>query len=272
MKCDVCGTKIPLGSYECPNCGFRYKNENDQSFHTVSSTHEHIRVPIRNKTTYSTPKRTGQNLGERLRIIKILMIFTMSMIIIGAFVFSIMTVPVKYNSYNELENMTFEEILDAGYDDGTVKKAMEKYEEVKELMIDSLGINEFYTDHLCDQFEDYIYASFIIEGTKDGVTYGIRCYFNGEQESYYDLNISGSSKISIMESSEMPIDKDIVNKIGNYMRIDDAYEQINRARLEMTYEPGSDNRKVYQSYLGPSIYLSESQYMGEYGFSCSLTQ
>lgn len=272
MKCDVCGTKIPLGSYECPNCGFRYKNENDQSFHTVSSTHEHIRVPIRNKTTYSTPKKTGQNLGERLRIIKILMIFTMSMIIIGAFVFSIMTVPVKYNSYNELENMTFEEILDAGYDDGTVKKAMEKYEEVKELMIDSLGTNEFYTDQYCDQYEDYIYASFTIEGMKDGVTYGIRCYFNGEQENHYELNISGSSKISIMECSEMPINKDIVNKIGNYIEIDDAYEQINRARLEMTYEPGSDNRKVYQSYLDLSIYLSESQYMDEYGFYCSLTQ
>lgn len=59
MKCVVCDTKIPLGKYECPNCGMKLKKTSVVTYDSSGKGHDHIKVeekakiPVQKEVSHS---------------------------------------------------------------------------------------------------------------------------------------------------------------------------------------------------------------------------
>lgn len=273
MKCDVCGTKIPLGTYECPNCGFRYKIENTQNFDVKSSTHEHIKTSSQSYTRLNAKRSKSLNQKNAIIIVSTIFIsIIMMMILIGVAVsiFSDLSDGTYLN--NDFEDMTFQEVIDEGYDDGTVEMTKKHGEDLKEFMIDTLGTNQLYVDEYCSQYDDTINASVSIEGSKDDIMYQMRVSYYAGKISNTEMKISGDAKKSIIEYENIPIHKEIVNQMGNYIDVSDAYERLNTARFQMVKDTETKDRKFYLSESLPYVYISESYYNLEYGYYCSISQ
>ena len=74
MKCDICFTPIPVGSYECPKCGYKYRKTTTIKSSTFDFDHietdtkmptfDHIKLGKQNNeetipSLYSTLRRTN---------------------------------------------------------------------------------------------------------------------------------------------------------------------------------------------------------------------
>ena len=63
MRCDICDTKIPLGKYDCPNCGMKMKVKHISTFDSSGKDHNHIRVEVKkpNNTVNNQYTKTINN-------------------------------------------------------------------------------------------------------------------------------------------------------------------------------------------------------------------
>lgn len=285
MKCDVCGTKIPLGSNECPNCGYNVRREHVRSFDASGDSHNHIRAE--KKSSYHATMLNNVKVNQRrnvhstqvkkasFSIFKIIFVVFLVMTLVGTIAVPMFmsSMPDFFTEYEDdvLEGMTFQEIVDEGYDDGTISMALQEKEQIEEFMQNKLLLKDISSQEYCNQYDDEIYATFWVEGTYENVQYKINCSLDHGNVSGYDMQISGSHDRSVREQDKLFLDETITNEIGNYIQVDNAYEFIDSNRFKMVKDSESEDRYIYVDSQDYYIYLSESQFGNEYLFYCSIT-
>lgn len=206
MKCDVCGTKIPIGSHECPNCG--YKNGQYASRYDVTSTtHEHIQ--------YSSKRSVDVNKIKRI-IVLVIIVFGVGCLVVSV-AFSMF--------YKNKEGLTFQSAIDNGYDNGTVALALEAEQELtRTFSVYDPHIQEYYFKE-----NDRVFAQFGISYDVDGIGYRIIHSFENNEVSMSQFEINGYTDTGIQNNDW--VNKDVVNQIGDYFHYDQAYEDFNEMRL-----------------------------------------
>lgn len=169
--------------------------------------------------------------------------------------------------------MTFQDIIDSGYDDLTLTVAINEKENVETFMRDKLMLVNIDTYEYCNEYSGGLYATFSVEGNDDLAYYKISCSIDENGSiSGYDMNLSCSSGKSIRTMEFIPFQKEKVNAIGEYIQINNAYDLVDSNRKYMKLDEDSDDRYVYSNNGTPYIYMSESQYVDNYHFYCSLSQ
>lgn len=284
MKCDVCGTKIPLGTNECPNCGYKMKTSSVQSFDASGKTHEHIQS--QKTPSYHATKLNDVIVNTKRKIrpshvkkskfsgFKALLIAVIVLVMVGN-----IAVPIFINNIGDhfsseevgnFDDMSFQDIIDEGYDDGTVQKALDERIKTEEFVSNELGLEDIQIHEYCDQYSEELYTSFYVEGSYKDVLYQIKCSKSSNTQSHYEMLISGSSSQSVRDIDHFPLDEDITNKIGEYIQVYGAYNLISSNCLNMEKDNESEDRYVYSRYENPYMYLSESHY-SEYHFYFSVS-
>lgn len=279
MKCDVCGTKIPIGSNECPNCGFKYGKNSFSTYDASGDTHEHIRVtPKRpsfskvSKPHYKPLKtyahRNGNNRHVRAVMLIVIVVFLMSAAsaIIPIFLNDI---SFDWNGSDDYTDMTFQEVIDEGYDDGTVEMALEAQEELVSLLEDKLGLENVYTDEYINEYSRGMYANITVSGDKDGYDYSVGTSFEANENLKREVTITWSGDKSIRDTRQFEMDQDVLDVLGDYIGID-IYQEASLNRKNMTLDVNDENRYVYSRYDDYDIYLSESLYSDKYHFYLSI--
>lgn len=280
MKCDVCGTKIPIGSNECPNCGFKYGKNSFSTYDASGETHEHIRVtskkPIFHKPSKPQYRPLKVNAPKNLKNNQIK---GMLIVVIVVFIFmsaSSIMIPIFLNDFSfdwyssgDYDNMTFQEVIDEGYDDGTVEMALEEQEELVSLLEDKLGLENVDTDEYINEYSSGMYASITVSGDKDGYYYSVDSSFEAGENKKRGVTISWSGEKSIRNTRQFVMDKDVLDILGNYVGVD-IYQQASMNRKNMIADEDDENRYVYSHYDDYDIYLSESLYGDKYHFYISI--
>lgn len=275
MKCDVCGTKIPLGSHECPNCGYKYGKQYASDYDTNSKTHEHIK-PVRNNYKIPSVKVMKERSIDKPTL-KGVVIIVVVVLFVGNILFTSIGSYLNNTSsesFSAIEEMTFEEVISGNYDyKGTALAALNKEEAVVDYFKTYLNFKNPDVEEYCYRNGDEMYATVKVSYRYNNVDYTIaNNYINGEQVKEA-LEISAISKESFRTSDNFIVDKKIVDQLGNHMLIATVYDRIDSKRSQMTLENG--NHYVYSSYEDVSLYMSEMTYESrkdEYHFYCSIAQ
>lgn len=226
MKCDVCGTKIVIGSHECPNCGYKY-GQYASHYDMELTRHEHIQ--------YSAKRSFDINKMKKI-IGLVIIVFG-----VGCFVVSVAFSVLFKNK----EGLTFQSAIDKGYDNGTVALALEAEQELaKNFSVYDPHIEEYYFKE-----NDRVFAQFGISYHVDGIGYRIIHSFENNEINTSQFEINGYTDNGIQYSNL--VNTDVINQIGNYFHYDYAYEDFNEMRLSNQvsgYELMKDNWKlnIYQ--------------------------
>ena len=269
MKCDVCQTKIPIGSRECPNCGYKVRNDTTQVYDASGTTHEHIKTPK------IKPRKKVQGLDvvvrkEKQTRIKNIVTAVITIISVLSIVFGSIVIPFlsdyfsdESSSYKTYDDMTFTDMIDEGLDQNNTISDIQEYAiSLKEFLIEQ-GIEEIDENEYCSTFDDQLTANYNISGYKNDIRYSVEISFNSDQGlSSQGLTISHNSDKS-MRKDGMAFSKEDVNPIGDYLNIPDIYDIFENSRLKMTKDKDEENHYVYSDYEDLSIYLSEQYYERE---------
>ncbi|KXU42512.1 MAG: hypothetical protein UFX20_12570 [Longibaculum muris] len=204
MKCKVCGTWLPLGVQECPNCGWKI---NDQHGGTNS--------------TQQTRKKSKKWL---------LGIFLFIVMIVG--LVNYLPSFVDHYRFMDFEKHTFEELLDNGYnEDPVLLKVIEKRDNVKKYFDDILDFDCVYTKSSALAGRKYIdLISFVVSGEKDGITYYLSYRFdkNGENTSQ-TLGFDYYTNVGIHEKLDLQTDSQIIHSLAEYIQVNDADDLLKQA-------------------------------------------
>lgn len=266
MKCDVCGTKIPLGSSECPNCGYKYKASHVNTYDASGQDHDHIQVKSKvtnfqkniqssYKKNYTIPKNRSnvntQKLAKRMIIIVSIAMIISVLIPLGI---AFMTILSDQITDYELGDMTIQEAIDADYDDdGTLSTALFYQEDLvnyvaEELEWEDVRVNEYISN------DYYLYASFSINGYKGDGSYTLDVDFSDGDLNRVSLSIYNISDKSIQNSQVLSQEQNTIDLIGTYFQYVGLYDRLVKASQQMV----SDGENIWK-YNGNDdfIYLTE---------------
>lgn len=267
MKCDVCQTQIPLGSDECPNCGYKIRENHVQTFDASGVTHEHIRVPKAKptkrtqKTDYNQHRKKGRTM--RTVVIFIVVIISVVTMVCGGIIIPIMMSSDIFNdneSYHTYEDMTFTDMVNEGIDKNDTISHIQDYAESLKTFLNKQGISDLSENEYCSAFGDRLIANYHVNGSKNDILYSVEVTFTSDEGlSNRGLIISYSSEKS-MRKGNVLFSKEDVNAIGDYLDISNAYDILNNSRTKMKKDKDNENRYVYSDYDDLSIYLSEEYY------------
>ncbi|MEG0452397.1 MAG: hypothetical protein RR558_04960 [Coprobacillus sp.] len=276
MKCDVCDTKIPIGQHQCPKCGYKMPIKKVGTYNINSASHEHIK-----STQYSSQKRSSSyttqsqtdlksTINEMKKNPKVGFDYLKKypapnigkpfiFLIVIFMVFGVL-VPTVVNVFNQInrnayEDYTFQEVIDKGYDDGTVQLAL-NYENEMYQLYEKLGIKEITREEYCRD-EEKIDANVYIEGYYEGVLYRISTSFKDKKIYSNNLFIYGDSKKSIVD--EFQGDKTIIEELGKKMNIDSIVDDIENGRKSMVEGEEEQRDMLVYQHADPYIYLTERQ-------------
>lgn len=258
MKCDVCGTQIPIGSNECPNCGYKYRTSSTNTYDASSQNHQHIKTgyektkPTYQKSSYQTKqyhfpiKALAISLGSIFSIIFILLI-------IIPFIFGII------EGIKEITNSSiFEQTIEEGYiDDGTVSMALKEENQLVDLftnqmMLEDIEIDEYVNDQAS-------YASVCVDGFDNEDYYALTANYCENQCVGREITIIWDSKESIRQG-EVSVNRDLWNQLAEYTGMD-AFEYFNKYRTQMILE---DDEYIYSDSNKYDILISETKENGYY--------
>lgn len=271
MKCDVCGTKIPLGESICPNCGYRVKKDAVTSFDASQQSHEHIRIKStkRKASTHIPFTMTDMSSFQTPKwIIGIVVAFVVAAIIMIV----IPTFSQYSDNFNDWSEMSFQEVIDLGEGEGTVELAKSSLEEVKNFMSHTLQLEDVSSHEYCSHYDDSIQASFSVYGYYNDVYYSVNYAYDNKQLLSTDLMVSGSSQESIKDLEVLPMDKNIVTKLGEFMNIQDVYESFDQGRLKIVKLENSEDEYGYSHSESPYIFINEKVHSAnDYEYYCSVS-
>ncbi|MEG0366102.1 MAG: hypothetical protein RR585_04665 [Coprobacillus sp.] len=273
MKCDVCDTKIPIGGHQCPNCGYKMPVKKVSTFNATSVSHEHIESHT-NKPKYNIPtSRMNNEMQQRLEKLKknpkigfdffnfesIPDFGKIAKIIIGVVVclfvmsFGVINVVNQFNS-NEYAGLTFEEVIDAGYDDGSAQAALDFKNEMNK-QFNLLGLENISTDEYCDEADGFV-AHTVVYGYDDDVSYQVSGSFRKGQQSSKNLFIAGDSKTSLLD--EFQGNREVISKLGKTLGSEKLVEAIDESRMYLVEDDNSDEGVLVARGLTPYIYITQN--------------
>ena len=267
MKCDVCGTKIPIAESTCPNCGYRVKKDVVQSFDASNKTHEHIRT--QSTKTYVKPNIPDMSMFQTPKwIIGIAVAFVVAVIIM-----TVLPLLLKSSrSSSDWSEMTFQEVIDLGEGEGTIELAQSSLEKVQNLMSNTLHIEDIYTHEYCSDYDDSVNASFSVQGYSQDVYYSVNYTYVDRELLSSELTISGTSQKSIKDLETLPMNKDIVTKLGDYMDIHNAYEYFDQGRLKLVKLKDYNDQYEYVHSQNPYVFIHEKVYSrNEFEYYCTIS-
>lgn len=245
MKCHVCGTKIPIGATECPSCGY----------------------PIKTIHESSQKKPTHSNKKIFLSIGKVIV----GMIIVLAVLTRMMPSSSSHKNMvgdDFFSQMSFQEIIEEGYDDGTVALAMQVEKRVKSLMQDELQLEDISIYEYCDEYNDGMHVKFYVEGTYQTMHYKLSYLIDWGQITTQEMVISGETNHSLRESELTPVDEFITNQIGEFLGVKDLYQAFDHSRFQMIED--RENHYEYKGgYQEYTVFMNENK-SSNYNFSFSI--
>lgn len=261
MKCDVCLTNIPIGENRCPNCGFIMKTDHVTTFDVSDDDHAHIEVTTKSKLKKDLLKKkiniaelknyqrnlpkTNKNIALKMVLIIMVIIITMVVSIVGAIISEI-----DYSyTFNDL---TFTEVLDQEYDDGTVLKAME-FQKSFINHLSNNGYNDIHVVEYCNQYDDDpLHAYMSISTSKDHIDYTIDTNFSELQMETYTITLSGNYNHK-QDMSKFPLSEKQVNEIAGYLGVN-GYQIMKDSYPLMTL---NNDEYKYTNYDSLNIYMVE---------------
>ncbi len=252
MKCEVCGTKIPIGSHECPQCGYKWKDDHINTFDVSSVKHDHIRVEgVHQESKPYFSKKRNQNDFPKWFYIAVM----------GVIIAIILSVAVPFIitrfQLSHYENMSFTQLIDNGYDDTSVVSQAKEDEENaldffrNELKLEDVDVEEnSYKDG-----NDLMDLSFEVTGQKNATTYGIKYQYDNNKVTMHEMFTMGKTQSSLRYKDTQEFDEDILLSIGNYIKIYSVTSQMEKARLLMKNE---GNHYMYTESINDiNIYMTE---------------
>lgn len=248
MKCDVCGKNVPIGTKECPNCGHKM----DASQSQATTNQKSSKFFLRNK-----------------KALFLFIVIFMGIVVYGLFVSEVM--PIKHAPLDYITRLTYQETIDKGYDDGSIEvaKGIEKDVETfvhNELQLSNIEINEY-----CLSDGRTTTTIFNVIGESENIKYEFAYSFYNQKLSRTSININGTSQENIQGLSQLPINEDLTNKMGDYLKISDAYSLLNEARIKMKQDEEQQKRMFSSNHDNPNISVLQIQESEkEYSFSCSI--
>lgn len=277
MKCDVCLTKIPLGEARCPNCGFIMKKSHITTFDASGDDHGHIEVkqklnppkfnmPKYNKTIdIKTVQRNMRSHTEQTKktILSVIVIFIVIIGVMVSSLFGFIFSEPDYSYVNELEEMTFEEIIENDYDEyDTVQTAIDYEDKILDYLLNNgysdLGVSEYSSKY---DDESSLYASFTINASKDNTYYYLGLSFI---EGYLDgseITISGEFNGNI-DDREFQLKEEQIKDVASLIDLDNIYSLIKDSYVKMEKTEDSDHEYKYTNYDDMNIYMVENYYEG----------
>lgn len=273
MKCDVCLTKIPLGQNECPNCGYLIKPVHTNSYDADSKNHEHIKTNtnyLKSRTKkliiddHPTMKQHKTIINGKTQnnsfIVKFFIVFFFG---ISCFSFIIPAfhnvIDFNFNvddevNIDELDDLSFQQVIDQNKDDGTVELSLESENE----LVDYLNYNN-YTDINVNEYCYYsgydqsIRTSFNIDANKNNIHYYITVAHADNALSEKSIVFSGNYDKNI-NISNFNLKKGYIKDICEHLELYDAFQTLKECHTEMKKE---DDEYKYSNYDDAKIYMSE---------------
>lgn len=235
MKCDVCLTNIPLGDNRCPNCGFLMRTDHITTFDVSDDDHAHIEVTtksklrqdlLKKKPTFTELKKYQKRMPDRKTGNMSIKIFLIIMVIIITMVVSIVGAIISELDYDyTFNNLTFSEVIEQDYDDGTVLQAIE-YKQSFITYLEDNAYQDISVVEYCNQYEDEpIQAYMNIETTKDNIQYIIDLSFSSNALQSYTLTLTGKNNIK-HDRTNFPFEPNQIEVISNYLGIDNCYNVL----------------------------------------------
>lgn len=266
MKCDVCGTKIPLGSHECPKCGYKIPTSH-ATYDAKSPTHEHIKP----KTKFQKPKKdlSQYHLPQHNMTIKIILIVLIVICLLGTFI------PIVHTRYSISENysniMTIQEAIDNNYDDGTLTMALEYKNDIQDLMQNTFALEDI-TESEEVSFDYGVYAHFMLYGYKNDGSYTVSVTFENNELFYATLSIYNQADVSIRSSNVLEQEKEFVNLMSQQFGVESVFDSLQEATHQMIEDPDEENHWYFDYRDNSPFYISEryDDYLDCYYYYLSL--
>lgn len=237
MKCNMCGKRVPIGAKECPSCG-----------HKINESHSQV-TTSKNK--------------------KALLLFMLIVIGIVAYaLFASEVMPIKHPPLDYITRLTYQETIDRGYDDGSVGVAKDIEKEVETFVRNELQLSNIEIDEYCLSDGRTTTTVFNITGEFENIKYGFNYSMGNKKLNNSVININGTSHESIQGLPQLPINEEITNKMGNFLKISQAYSLLNEAKTKIKQDENRRERFFYSSSDISVLQTQDSE--TEYTFSCSI--
>lgn len=268
MKCDVCDTKIPLGSHECPNCGYKLKDNYVSTFDVSSKIHDHIQTkPQSNRLKIKNIKESQYPNWFYFMIV---------VLVIGMFVSVFSSSIIKNGTTNS--NLSFSELIEEGYDKTIIEMAQSDEQRTVSYLEETVGMQDLKTEEFSYVGDnDSLSLRFEVTGYKNNVYYGLMYEYANQEVVQKEMFTIRHTKTSIKFSKEIELDKQTFQLLGDFIGVKDVYSIMDQARHEMVADVNDEN---YYSYSGEqnNIYTTlteESDYTNKeypYHYYCAVSK
>ena len=243
MKCDVCHTKIPLGSYVCPNCGMTVKKAGTTHVHSEGNHCEdtHEKTDIFTKASVSGQKKF-RTVSFTIPIISVIIIAVLAISIfmdIGSLI-------------PESNNQSIPNSIVSNVHDEYQKIADWKIEDLENLglKVDKNSGMTIYPE--TTEYDINIYA------TKDDLEYTIYYTYDAITETSVSLEITGSYEGNVGQSVTY-LNEDFINLLGDYLGFDNTYSLFKDGHENMIDHEENPGHKYYIGYADEyEVYVKEN--------------
>lgn len=240
MKCSMCGKRVPIGAKECPSCG-----------HKINESHSQV-------TT-----------SKNKKALLLFMLIVIGIVAYTLFVSEVM--PIKHPPLDYITRLTYQETIDRGYDDGSVEVAKGIEKEVETFVRNELQLSNIEINEYCLSDGRTTTTCFDITGEFENVKYGFGYSVNNKKLSMTNISVSGTTNQSIKDMSQLPINEQLTNKMGDYLKISQVYTQFNQAKTKIKQNKDYPEKSFYSNKGHPEIDILEMKENEiKYDFTCDI--
>lgn len=258
MKCPVCGTKVE-NTHICPNCGMTLKKD--------------VIVEEVKQTTLEKPEYFGKNVSNGKKISRVIRLLIIIAALAGFIVFALVPLFKEATdgySYQKIANMTFQEVIDEGYDTKDTVKNLMAY---KEDFIDYLNNQGYEISHIVDSCYQERSTKPLIATSNIGITVGEYLYtdvsFTFQEGKLYSTKLSFNGHGN--QKKKFDVIEIQVSSVSDKLNMNDAYDQLKYAYENI--KEVEEGKYVFDDELnGYHVYVEvENSYISNiyYGYDAS---